>query len=82
MARFRAACIEGINSTDKRTPAVFLLVQDAFRNAKLLGNDVKGIQAILIQIPNVQPCVRYLRLEFDVIQRQKPRQGERKKGEP
>lgn len=47
--------MEGINSTDKPTSAVFLLVQDAFRNVKVLGKDVEGIQAILIQIPNVQP---------------------------
>lgn len=51
---------EGINSTDKPTSAVFLLVQDAFRNVKVLGKDVEGIQAILIQIPNVQPWVRHL----------------------
>lgn len=45
---------ERINSTDKLRSAVFLLVQHAFRNAKVLGKDVEGIPVILIQIPNVQ----------------------------
>lgn len=30
---------EGINSTDKPMSAVFLLVHDAFRTAKVLGKD-------------------------------------------
>lgn len=66
---------EGINSPNKFTPAVFLLVQDTFRNAKALGKDAAGIQAILTQIPNVEPCVRHLHLDFDAIQGQKQRKA-------
>lgn len=62
---------EGINSSDKLRSAIFLLVHDAFRNAKVLGKDVERIQVIFIQIPNAQPWVRHLCLDFDGIQGQR-----------
>lgn len=72
---FGAAYTEGLNSIDKPTCAVFLLGQDAYRNAKVLGKDMEGIQAILVHIPNVQAWVRHLCLDFDGIQGQKQRRA-------